>query len=124
MNKLLGQIGEDLVADYYSSLGYKLVEKNYITPFGKQIGELDLIVKKNNELVFVEVKTRTSNRFGGPFEAVDQNKQKKLVKTAKMYLKLHEEFQNFSIRFDVAAVDFDNTAQPVIILMNVIEDYD
>jgi len=124
MNKGLGRIGEDLVWDYYKARGFKLVAKNFIVPFGKSTGELDLIVRKDNELVFVEVKTRTTNRFGGPFDAVDQRKQRKLVITAKMFLKLNPQSRDNNIRFDVAAVDIDSATEPVIILMNAIEDFD
>jgi putative endonuclease len=124
MSKNLGHVGEELVQRYYEGLGFRIVHKNFIAPFGKQTGELDLIVMKDTDLVFVEVKTRTSTRFGGPFEAIDQTKQRKLVMTAKIFLKLHPEYKDHDIRFDVAGVDVDNIVQPVIILMNAIEDLD
>ncbi len=123
MNEL-GQRGEDLVRDYYQAQQYKLLERNYIFPHGKQTGEIDLIFRKDNEIIFVEVKARKSSRFGGPFEAVDRNKQRRLVKTAKLYMNLHPKFHDLNYRIDVAAVDIDNRAEPVIILMNVIEDFD
>lgn len=122
--KNLGQVGEQLVLEKYLSEGFKLLERNYIFPKGRQMGELDLIFLKARELVFVEVKARTSNRFGNPFEAVDVYKQKKLVKTAKLYLQVHRQFQDYDYRIDVAAVDIDNQEQPVIILSNAIEDLD
>ena len=124
MTKALGRQGEDLTAQHYAKQGYKLVERNYIFPYGKQVGEIDLIFEKNQELVFVEVKTRTSAKFGGPFEAVDFYKQRKLVKTAKLFLRLFPKFREYNFRIDVAAVDIDNPTQPVIILMNAIEDLD
>lgn len=124
MKKSLGQIGEELVAERYKNQGYKLVEKNFTAPFGRQTGELDLIVVKDKELVFIEVKTRTGNKFGGPFDAVDKSKQRKLIITAKIFLKLKPEFEHHEIRFDVAAVDVDKEHDPVIILMNAIEDLD
>lgn len=120
----LGQQGEDFAASHYSKLGYKLVERNFKAPFGKQTGEIDLIVAKSKEIVFVEVKTRSSNKFGSPFDAVDFFKQRKLVKTAKLFLQLHPKWKDFGYRIDVAAVDIDNPAEPVIILMNAIEDID
>jgi putative endonuclease len=122
MSKSLGQEGEDLVAQDYKYRGYKLLEKKYIFPHGKQIGEIDLIFLKNQEIVFVEVKARSNNRFGGPFEAVDLNKQKRLIKTAKLYLQLHPKFSEFDYRIDVAGVDIDNPQNPVIILENAIGD--
>ena len=120
----LGQKGEQLVAQKYAQQGFKLLEKNYIFPRGKQMGELDLIFIKQQEIVFVEVKTRASNKFGTAFDAVDFYKQRKLIKTAKLYLQLHPKYQGFNYRIDVAAVDIDNQQQPVIILTNAIEDLD
>jgi len=120
----LGQKGEDLTAQHYLSLGFKLVDRNYKAPFGKQTGEIDLIFAKDSQLVFVEVKTRSSGKFGSAFEAVDVNKQRKLVRTAKLYIQLHPKWQQGNYRIDVAAVDVDNLLQPVIILMNAIEDID
>ena len=120
----IGEKGERLVEREYLNRGFKLLERNYIFPKGKQTGELDLIVTKNKELIFVEVKTRTNNSFGGPFEAVDTYKQRKLVRTTKLYLQLHPKYQEYNYRIDVAAVDVDNTENPVIILENAIEDLD
>jgi putative endonuclease len=120
----IGLDGERLVEKKYLSFAFKLLERNYIFPKGKQIGEIDLIFIKQEELVFVEVKTRSNNSFGGPFEAVDINKQRKLVKTAKLYLLAYPKYQNYSYRIDVAAVDVDNIENPVIILENAIEDLD
>lgn len=120
----LGQAGESLVARHYQGQGFKLLEKNYIFPRGRQIGEIDLIFQKDREIVFVEVKARSNNKFGDPFEAVDLNKQRRLVKTAKLYLQLHPKFSDFNYRIDVAGVDIDNLNEPVIILSNAIEDLD
>ena len=120
----LGQAGEELVARDYESKGYKLLEKNYIFPRGLRMGEIDLILEKDQELVFVEVKSRRSTQFGSPFEAVDFHKQRKLVKTAKLYLQLHPKFRGWNYRIDVAGVDIDNPNQSVIIIMNAIEDLD
>jgi putative endonuclease len=120
----LGSKGEQLVASHYQRQGYRLLEQNYIFRTGRQVGEIDLILQKDREIVFVEVKARRNNKFGGPFEAVDFFKQRKLVKTAKLYLKQHPHFQAYSMRIDVAGVDIDNTEEPVIILTNAIEDLD
>src|SRR6266545_2730236 len=108
MKPQLGAIGEDLAASYYQELGYQILERNFVFPFGKRIGELDLVALRNRELVFVEVKTRSSGKFGGPFEAVDFSKQRKLAKMAKLYLKLNSQFHGFDYRIDIASVDIDN----------------
>jgi putative endonuclease len=122
--KTLGTRGEDLVAAHYQKLGYKVLARNFIFPYGKQRGELDLIVCKNRELVFIEVKARRNAKFGSPFESVDTYKQRKLVTTVKLYLRLNHKYETYDFRIDVAAVDIDNKLTPVIILANAIEDSD
>src|ERR1051325_6884563 len=103
--KNLGSKGEDLAAAYYKKHGYILLERNYIFPHGKQVGEIDLIFRKEREVVFVEVKTRTNSAFGSAFEAVDHGKQRKLAKTAKLYMQSHARYHDYNYRIDVAAVD-------------------
>lgn len=125
MNEL-GKKGEQLAAKYYERLGFKIIAQNYILPYGKQSGELDLILSNTHqdEIVFVEVKTRRSKSFGEAEESIDRNKSQRLVRTAKMFLQLHKQYQDFDYRIDVALVDVDNLAQPVIIIPNAIEDVD
>jgi putative endonuclease len=118
----LGKIGEDLVAEYYQKLGFRILDRNFKFSHGRQMGELDLVARKERELVFVEVKTRSNNKFGTPFESVDIFKQRKLVKMVKLYVNLKPEFRELDYRIDVAAVDIDNPDNPVIILANAIED--
>jgi putative endonuclease len=120
--KNLGQLGEDMAAKYYESLGYTVLDRNYVFPYGKRIGELDLVCRFNNEIIFVEVKLRSSSVFGTPFEAVDKSKQRKLVKMAKLYMELHPDFLGLNYRIDVVAVAIDKTGEPVTILSNAIED--
>ena len=120
--KNLGQLGEDLVAGYYQNLGFKVLDRNFIFPYGKQMGEIDLVVMKKNELVFVEVKTRSNNSFGSAFDSIDIYKQRKLIKMVHLYFKLKPHLANTDYRIDVAAVDIDNKDQPVIILTNAIDD--
>lgn len=120
----LGAVGEELVAQYYSKLGYKVLARNYVYRHGRQSGEIDLVVLKNKELVFIEVKTRRNTKFGSAAESVDFFKQAKLVRTAKIFIQQHPKFNGFDYRIDVAEVDVDNTAKPVIIIPNAIEDLD
>lgn len=77
----LGKIGEDIAAQFLQSKGYDLIEKN----FRLREGEIDLVCKKDTMLIFVEVKTRTSRRFGQPEEAVDPTKLNKLESLAQLY---------------------------------------
>ncbi len=78
--------------------GYRILETNYHTAFG----ELDLIAETKESLVFVEVKTRRSNRFGTPAEAVNYTKQQHMFKAAASYLSAHPTKKE--TRFDVIEV--------------------
>ncbi len=99
--KLLGKKGERLVAQYLKKQGCEILEQNYRTPFG----EADVIAKDGDEILFIEVKTRTSDKYGTPAESVIKKKREKYVKIAKFYwLKTGEEP---NVRFDVAEVYAD-----------------
>lgn len=97
-NKILGRKGEDAVCKYLKKHGYKILERNYVTPFG----EADIIAFKGDTYCFVEVKTRTDDSFGLPSEAVDRAKRERYRKIALHYcMKRNEEVP---VRFDVASV--------------------
>ncbi|MBA2609062.1 MAG: YraN family protein [Actinobacteria bacterium] len=95
----LGARGERLAAQWYRANGYQLVARNWTCP----IGELDLIVRRGDELVFVEVKTRGSDRYGLPSEAVGIAKQRKLRALASAWLSTTTEYFA-EIRFDVVSI--------------------
>ncbi len=98
--KLLGREGERLVVKYLKKNGFKVIKTNYVTPFG----EADIIAQKNeNTLVFVEVKTRSSNAFGTPAEAVNYKKQQKYHSIANFYIN-SQGLENYYIEFSVAEV--------------------
>jgi len=92
----LGDRGEALAAASLRKQGYKILERNYRTP----LGEIDLIARHRGALVFIEVKTRTSNRFGAGQDAVHHGKQARLRKLADYYLK-QKRLGEVTIRFDV-----------------------
>lgn len=94
-----GKLGEKIALKYIVSKGGKIIEKNYRT----KRGEVDLIVKLNGELVFVEVKSRSNINYGYPSESVDYKKKRKIVNVAKYYI-LANSLYNLSIRFDVIEV--------------------
>ena len=98
MIKGVGQKGEDIAADYLKEKGYKILHRNFKTP----VGEADMIIADDDILVFVEVKTRSGNTFGEPFEAVNSRKQGKIRKIALYYLKLHK--LQKQVRFDVVSI--------------------
>jgi putative endonuclease len=78
----VGTTGESLALQYLRNKGFSFVEKNYRTRFG----EIDLIVKKDNTLVFVEVKTRKDTFKGQPYEAITLRKRRHILKVAQYYL--------------------------------------
>ena len=95
-----GAYYENLVAEYLKTLGYEILEKNYRC----RIGEIDLIAKEGETLVFVEVKYRRNDKMGDPKEAVNRKKQKKISMTASYYLMRECGRMDIPCRFDVAAV--------------------
>jgi len=99
LRKLLGRTGEDLAAKHLAGRGYAILERNYRAPYG----EIDLIALDGGTLVFVEVKTRTTDAYGAPELAVDQRKQERMVKAALGYLK-HKKLHQMPCRFDVVAI--------------------
>ena len=101
MNKRkFGIIGEKIAQDYLRNEDYKILETNFYT----RRGEIDIIAKDKDEtIVFVEVKTRTSLEFGNPAEAVSYSKIEHILKTAKYYLYVNK-IKDTSIRFDVIEV--------------------
>ncbi len=94
-----GKKGEILATNYLKNKGYKIIKNNY----KNTLGEIDIIAKKDNYLIFVEVKTRISRAFGDPREAVDLKKQNKIRQVATMYLKQHGQLDT-NCRFDVIAI--------------------
>lgn len=100
-----GDYGERLVSVYLERCGYKILEHSFNT----RVGEIDLIaVWKQRQIVFVEVKTWSRNwlNAGGPADAVDDDKQLKMTRTALIYLKRHGLLET-PARFDVVEVTFD-----------------
>ncbi len=99
LKKILGKKGEDRAARFLNKKGYKILERNYRTPSG----ELDLIALHQGAVVFIEVKTRTSDAFGAPELAVTPQKQRRMIKAALGYIK-RKKFHQVPCRFDVVAI--------------------
>jgi putative endonuclease len=100
IRKMLGKAGEDRAARFLAKQGYKILERNYRVPSG----EIDLIALHQGEVVFVEVKTRTSDAFGAPELAVTPRKQRQMVKAALGYIK-YKKLHQVPCRFDVVAIN-------------------
>ncbi len=104
MNKIVGLKGEVEAKEYLESIGYVVVETNY----KNKIGEIDIICKDGDVLVFVEVKRRESLKFGYPREAVNYHKQQKIRNVAAGYLKYKNLYEKCAVRFDVIDIIGDN----------------
>ena len=95
--RVLGSQKEVEASEYLLKEGYDILEHN----FRSQSGEIDIIAKEDDYLVFVEVKYRNNTKIGQPHEAVDLRKMKRIIKTAKYYMYLHGYSEFTPCRFDV-----------------------
>jgi putative endonuclease len=101
-NRTTGKQGEDAAARRLSELGYEILARNHRTP----CGELDLVARRADMLVFVEVKTRRSRSHGLPEESITARKRAHLLSAAQHYLQTHGE-SAAAWRIDVVAVETD-----------------
>jgi len=102
----LGKSGERIASAYLQKNGYIILSKNY----RRKCGEIDIIARQGDYLVFIEVKTRTTTSHGHPLEAVTQRKQKQISKVAQYYLAENNLFDT-AARFDVVAVTILNNGR-------------
>lgn len=112
-NKSTGNYGENLACEYLKKLGYKILERNYRI----RGGEIDIVAKDHDYLVFVEVKSRLSHEYGPPAESMTPWKIKALKKTALFYIvKVH--WGNRPYRLDFVGIDYaDDRDNPKIELI-------
>ena len=96
----IGTAQEEKAAEYLSSRGYRILERN----FRCKLGEIDLIAEESCVLVFLEVKYRKSGRYGNPAEAVTPAKQKTICRVADFYRMSGRIAESQSCRFDVVAI--------------------
>lgn len=99
--KQVGNDGEDRAVKFLESSGYSVIFRNYRAPGG----EIDVIVKKDDTLVFVEVKTLPNGNPELLSLVLDIRKQKRIIKTAKRFLLKYRQYSNSYIRFDVIVLD-------------------
>lgn len=96
----VGARGEQVAAEYLQRLGYRILQTNYRTRYG----EIDLVCQHDGDLVFVEVKARTSYRYGRPEEAITAGKRQRLKLAAALYLQEHAARWR-RLRLEMVAVD-------------------
>lgn len=100
MNKrAIGGEGETQAREFLTRKGAKVLEMNYRRP----TGEIDIIARHGKTLLFVEVKRRSSLRFGRPAEAVNKQKQVHILRTAQLYLQEHR-LNDVPVRFDIIEI--------------------
>lgn len=118
----LGARGEAAAAGFLERLGYRIVARNVRAPIGRTRagalvrGELDIVAFDGDTLVFVEVKTRTSDALAEPESAVTQSKRRRLIRTARRYRRLVGPFEA-PFRFDVVGVVWRENLPPEIRLV-------
>ncbi|GHV16739.1 UPF0102 protein [Clostridia bacterium] len=96
-NKDLGNLGEKYAVEFLAEKGYRILKMNYTC----KVGEVDIIARDGEYIVFVEVKTRETCQFGRPAEAVTMPKQRKIIKTASWYMMKHPDT---CARFDIIEI--------------------
>lgn len=115
-----GKYWEQQAEAFLLKQGLSLVARNFLT----QLGEIDLIMRDESRLIFVEVRYRRRSRFTSAAGSVTQQKQKRLEKCAKLFRKQHQKWSDFPCRFDVIAYDEDSQVPNAIWLCAVFESTD
>lgn len=95
----IGKTGEQKAEIFLKNNGYSIIKTNYLTKYG----EIDIIAKKNKTIYFIEVKTRTSDNFGQPWEAININKILHLKKTANHFL-LKYGYKEYKLKLSVISI--------------------
>ena len=96
----LGRVGEDEAVKFVKKQGYRILQTNFKT----KLGEIDIIAEDKKVVAFIEVKTRTTEDFGSPLEAVNYHKQKKIIQVANQFL-VNFKVENRECRFDIVAIN-------------------
>jgi len=103
----VGIMGEKIARDFLEKKGYHIIETNYRCPEG----EIDIIGRHNDSLVFVEVRTKTSLEYGSPEESITSAKKNRLIKIAEYYQQTHNNLPA-QWRIDVAAIELTQHGEP------------
>lgn len=98
-NRDVGTYGEDLSVEYLKRNSYSIISRN----FRNRCGEIDIICKKDDLIIFLEIKSRYNYNYGSPIEAITYSKQKQIIKLCKYYIYINN-LINYNYRFDVIEV--------------------
>ena len=112
----LGKSGENIAVRYLLKKGFKIISRNFRDKFG----EVDIIARDRETIVFVEVKTRNSVRYGLPEEAVTTAKQRQIIRVASNYLSRHQLLDK-PARFDVVAIIVNGDIPEITHLVSAFE---
>lgn len=115
-NKEIGKYGENLAKDFLIKQGYEIIETNF---HYSKMAEIDIIAKKDNVIHFVEVKTRTSNSFGVPLEAIGKKKLESIYHAGLFYIQKNKNYKKFQI--DAVGIVLDKNKNPDITFLENIE---
>jgi putative endonuclease len=114
--KELGRKGEEKALQFLKKKGYRIIENNYVC----KMGEMDIIAREKDTLVFIEVKTRTSIEFGPPQLAVNLSKQRQLSKVALNYLN-EKRLNDVKARFDVVAILLEQKREAIELIKDAFD---
>jgi putative endonuclease len=100
-SKKTGDLAEDIAKQHLAQHGLSFICSNFYSRFG----EIDLIFRDDQVLVFIEVRYRKNNRYGSNFETINKKKQDKIIKTAEFYLYKNKITESINCRFDVIGIE-------------------
>lgn len=113
-NKQIGKYGEDLACKYLEKIGYNIISRNFYT----SNSEIDIVAQNKEEIIFVEVKSRMSKKYGNPIESVDNYKQKHILDASKYFI-YKNKLENQNIRFDIIEVYINDKGNFINHIKNV-----
>ncbi len=99
-NKIKGDIGEEKAVKYLKKQGYKIITRNYNCGFA----EIDIVATKKRFIIAVEVKARTTDEFGMPFQAVDERKQRKIQSALEWFVQRNPKYKEYDFQFDIVSI--------------------
>ena len=120
-NRKTGQLGENLACQYLVKNGYRILDRNfaYYSKGGKKLGEIDIIAKKEKEIVFIEVKTQKPSKSFFPEDKVNKRKLQRIKKLAEIWLDKHKLTAPFSIDVITLSLDFQKRKAKIAHFKNV-----